>query len=103
PPADPLDLTEVAAKQQLVTGGAVDVEEVVEPALPLAEKDRQRADRGMVQARHHVGRKDFRLQRDGWLLFEGEGDCHFATIDGEPISDFSQRRRMRSGASAKRR
>ena len=39
--ADPLDPAEVAAERQLVAGRALDLEEVVEAALPLPQEHRQ--------------------------------------------------------------
>ena len=69
-----LTLRRVAANLDLVAAVALDVEEIVEPALPLAEEDRQRANVVVRERREHVRREAFRLQRHRGRFFEREGE-----------------------------
>ena len=76
-----LTLLGVAADLQLVAAGALDVEEIVQPALALAQEHRQGADRVVRQAGHHVRREHLGFQRDGGLFFEREGDHDDGLLD----------------------
>ena len=63
------------------------VEEIVQAALPLAEKDRQRPDRVVRQRRHDVGREHFRFERNVRLFFEGQGDhCSSDDLDSQGLT-----------------
>ena len=67
--ADPLDLPRVAADVDLVAGRALDGEEIVHAALPLAQVDTGSARMASFdERRHHVGRERLGLERHVRLL-----------------------------------
>ena len=57
---------DVAADFQLVAARPLDLEEVVQAVLPLAQEHRQGAHLVVAQRRDHVRREDLGLQRDVW-------------------------------------
>ena len=63
-PADPADLVQRAVQNEVGAALAFDVEELAQRQLPLAVIDRQRANLGVRQTRHDVGRQDFGFQRN---------------------------------------
>jgi len=80
--ANPLDLRAIAANFDFLTAIPLDLEEVIEPALSLAEEDRQRGNIGVLDWREHVRREAFRLQGHRGRFFERQGE-HGVTINQE--------------------
>src|SRR5262249_27542383 len=73
-PADPFHFRGVAANLDLVAGFTLDVEEVVDAVLTLAQQNRQRANRLVREIREHVRRQRLGFERNGGLVFEGQGN-----------------------------
>ena len=74
---------------------AIDLKELVEPAFLLAQVHGKRADLVMRQFLHHVRRQDFRLDRDGRLLFEGQCDRAHSDASAD-LQGWTSGRAMRS-------
>src|SRR5262249_15264407 len=85
---DPFHFRSVAANFQLVIRSTVlslplDREEISDTQLPLAEEDRQGANGGLIEPDDVIGRKKFRFEGNGRLLFESE-DNHLSGELGPP-------------------